>query len=106
MPYIRRKDESSEFRIQSVETSKIADAIDIVDSLSATNSNYRHYVELKVIFTKKSIAPFTEREVAYYEDVTYAVSEVGTHYTTAIVIAEQEQKEENYLTNVAWFRYT
>lgn len=81
--YQTKKMNHLNLEIQSVETSKIADAIDIVDSLSATDSNYRHYVELKGnIFTKeKVIAPFTEREAAYYEDVTYAVSEVVEHYT-------------------------
>lgn len=80
--YQTKKMNHLNLEIQSVETSKIADAVDIVDSLSATDSNYRHYVELKGnIFTKeKVIAPFTEREVAYYEDTTYAVSEVVEHY--------------------------
>ena len=81
--YQTKKMNKLNLEIQSVETSKIADAIDIVNSLSATDSNYRHYVELKGnVFTKEKVtAPFTEREVAYYEDTTYAVSEEVRHYT-------------------------
>lgn len=81
--YQTRKMNKLNLEIQSMETSKIADAIEIVNTLSETDSNYRHYVELKGnIFTKeKVIAPFTEREAAYYEDITYAVSEEVHHYT-------------------------
>lgn len=75
--YKTRKMDGLNLEIQSISTSKIADAKEIVDDLSVTDANYRHYVELKGnIFTKEKVeAPFIEREVAYYEDMTYAVSE-------------------------------
>lgn len=68
--------------VQSIQTSKIADAKEIIDSLSLTDNNYRHYVELKGnIFTRENVmAPFTERKVAYYEDTTYSVSEITEEY--------------------------
>lgn len=66
--YQTKKMNKLNLEIQSVETSKIADAIDIVNSLSATDSNYRHYMELKGnIFTKEKVtAPFTERETSQW----------------------------------------
>lgn len=68
--------------VQSIQTSKIADTKEIIDSLSLTDSNYRHYVELKGdIFTKKEVtAPFTEKKVAYYENATYSVTEITEEY--------------------------
>lgn len=80
--YQTKKMNGLNLEIQSIQTSQIADAKDIVDSLSQTDPNYRHYVELKGnAFTKeKVIAPFTGREVAYYQDTTYAVTEEEERY--------------------------
>lgn len=51
-------------------TSTIGEAAEIIDSMSDVDLTYRHYVELKGVVQSEAmvLAPFTEREVAYYEN--------------------------------------
>lgn len=100
--YQNKKMKELNLEVQSTQTSTIADSIDIINTLSATDSNYRHYVELKGnVFTKeKVIAPFTEREVTYYRDTTYAVSEDKETYRDQNGNTRtRTRKREDRLTN-------
>lgn len=108
--YQTRKMNKLNLEIQSMETSKIADAIEIVNTLSETDSNYRHYVELKGnIFTKeKVIAPFTEREAHIMKTLHMLYQKKYSIIQMMMDITEQvlRKMRRNYLTNAVWFRYT
>lgn len=98
--YQNKKMKSLNLDVQYTETSSISDAIDIVNDLSATDSNYRHYVELKgTVFTKERVtAPFTNMDVAYYCDTTYSVSEVQeTHRDSNGNVHTRTKKHEEKL---------
>lgn len=75
--YIYRKSKRDALEMQYVETSPVAEAIELYESMEAAAPNYRHYVELKgVLHSEEPVtAPFTERSVAYYRSRCYSVHE-------------------------------
>ena len=75
--YMFKKHGDAALEMQYMQTTPIADAIELVENMISADPNYRHYVELKG--TLHSVAPvnapFTGREVAYYSNQCYTVSE-------------------------------
>ena len=60
--------------IKATKTSRISDVAEILDELSQTSSNYRHYCELVGTSMQKGItAPYSQREVAYYDVRCYRI---------------------------------
>ena len=61
--------------IKATKTSQVADAVSILDDLGSTSSNYRHYCELVGTSMASSgvIAPYSKREVAYYDIKCYRI---------------------------------
>lgn len=60
-------------------TSRVADALDVVDELGKTSPSFRHYCEL--VGTAQTdggvVAPYSQRKVAYYEVRCYRIERVG-----------------------------
>lgn len=75
--HTRNKAKSKILEMKYTQTSRISDALGIVDSMQATAPDYHHYVELKGMLNcdNAPTAPFTERKVAYYENQCSAVGE-------------------------------
>lgn len=75
--YMFRKSKKDALEMQYLETTSIADAIDLYENMEAASPNYRHYVELKgVIHSEEPVmAPFSGRSVAYYRSRCYCVNE-------------------------------
>lgn len=71
------KSNKQTLEMRYMQTSTIADAIDIVESMSMSDPNYHHYVELKglVQCDERIVGPFCNREVAYYSNTCYSVSQ-------------------------------
>lgn len=75
--YLLKKSEKKLLEMQSMQTSSIADALEVVDSLADTNPNYRHYAEIKgtLCCDEPLTTPYTEQPVSYYHAVCKAVNE-------------------------------
>lgn len=62
-----------------MKTSRVADALDVVDELGKTSPGFRHYCEL--VGTAQTdggvVAPYSQRKVAYYEVRCYRIERVG-----------------------------
>lgn len=61
--------------IKMMRTTSVSDAISVLDDLGSTTQNYRHYCELigKAQKTGGVIAPYSKREVAYYDLRCYRI---------------------------------
>ncbi|WKY48714.1 GIDE domain-containing protein [Eubacteriaceae bacterium ES3] len=73
-----RKNTQKAEEIQFQQTTCIKDVLDIIGDLSALDENYRHYAEVKGHLHSVSgdvRAPYSERNVAYYENTVYSVNE-------------------------------
>ena len=75
--------------IKSTQTSRVSDVAEIMDELSQTSSNYRHYCELiGTSMDKGVIAPYSQREVAYYDIRCYRVDYRGGQEVETLVAHE------------------
>ena len=61
--------------IKSIKTTSCSDAVSVLDDLGETSQNYRHYCELigKSQASNGVIAPYSKREVAYYDLRCYRI---------------------------------
>lgn len=61
--------------IKSIKTSSTSDAVAVLDDLGSTSQNYRHYCELigKSQASGGVVAPYSKREVAYYDLRCYRI---------------------------------
>ncbi len=76
--YVYRKNTSKAQEMQFQQTTCIKDVLDIIGDLLDLDENYRHYSEVKGHLhsvTADVQAPFSQRQVAYYENTLYSVSE-------------------------------
>lgn len=76
--YVYRKNTNKVQEMQFQQTTCIKDVLDIVGNLSDLDENYRHYSEVKGHLhsvTGDVQAPYSQRQVAYYENVVYSVNE-------------------------------
>jgi len=66
------KDQMAE-DIKATKTSRVADAVAILNDLGSTSSNYRHYCELvgTSMASGGVVAPYSRRQVAYYDIKCY-----------------------------------
>lgn len=67
---------------QYMQTTSIQDAVDIVQSMTSADPNYRHYVELKgnLMCDCPLCSPFANRDAAYYSNRCLSVSEQTSTY--------------------------
>ena len=75
--------------IKATQTSRVSDVAEIMDELSQTSSNYRHYCELiGTSMDKGVVAPYSQREVAYYDIRCYRVDYKGGQEVETLVAHE------------------
>ena len=65
--------------IKSTQTSRIADAIEILDELGGSKGGYRHYCELVGTAMRENgvTAPYSNRQVAYYDVKCFRIDHVN-----------------------------
>lgn len=75
--YMFKKNEAKAMEMQYMQTTSVEDAVALVDEMSSADPNYHQYVELKgTLYCDSPVqAPFTERDVAFYKNTCYSVSE-------------------------------
>lgn len=75
--FMFKRNGAKALEIQYMQTTPVAEAISLVDEMTDVDPNYHHYVELKgTLYSETPVtAPFTEREVAFYTNCCYSVSE-------------------------------
>ena len=76
--------------VKMTQTSRIVDAIQILDDLGATSPNYRHYCELvgQSQATGGVTAPYSQRQVAYYDLRCYRIEVRGGQDVETLVAHE------------------
>lgn len=76
--------------IKAIKTGRVADQIEILDDLGKTSENYRQYCELVGTSMRESgvIAPYSGREVAYYDVKCYRIDYIGTQTRETLVAHE------------------
>ena len=75
------------YDIKATKTSRVVDAVEILDELGAISQNHRQYCELvgTSMPTSGVIAPYSKREVAYYDIRCYRIeSKAGVETETLI----------------------
>ena len=85
-PAAQTKDQMA-YDIKATKTSRIADAVEILDELGSISQNHRQYCELvgTSMPTSGVIAPYSKREVAYYDIRCYRIeSKAGVETETLI----------------------
>lgn len=77
--------------IKSTQTSRVVDAVAILEELSKNSPNYRQYTELvgTTQTTSSVIAPYSKREVAYYDLRCFKIENVGGRETETLIAHEK-----------------
>lgn len=72
-----KHNDKKRIEMQYMQTSSIRDALDIVENMSATAPDYRHYVEIKGTAQRDEamMAPYSGRNVVYYRNRCLSVYE-------------------------------
>lgn len=75
--FLYKKYDAAGTEMKFMQTTPIADAIELLDSMAAGDPSYRHYVELKgPLQSEEPVqAPFCGKQVAYYRNQCYSVHE-------------------------------
>ncbi|MGL5677425.1 MAG: GIDE domain-containing protein [Cellulosilyticaceae bacterium] len=75
--YAFKKADEKSLDISYMQTSSLKDAIDILNDMSFSDPNYRHYAEIKVTaHSDRSItAPFSGQNVVYYTNECFSVTQ-------------------------------
>ncbi len=77
--------------MKSMQTSRVVDAISILEELGGTSPNYRQYTELvgTTQSTSSVTAPYSKREVAYYDLRCFKVENIGGQETETLIAHEK-----------------
>lgn len=73
--------------MKSMQTSRVVDAVSVLDELRIASPSYRHYCELVGSSQSEGgvIAPYSKRKVAYYDVRCYRLeNRAGQHYETLV----------------------
>lgn len=98
-PAAQTKDQMA-YDIKATKTSRIVDAVEILDELGSISQNHRQYCELvgTSMPTSGVIAPYSKREVAYYDIRCYRIeSKAGVE--TETLIAHETSIDPFYFTD-------
>ncbi len=96
------KDQMAE-DIRATKTSQVSDAIAILDDLGSTNSNYRHYCELvgSAMPTGGVVAPYSKRQVAYYDIRCYRIDSTYGGGTRETLVAHEHSIDPFYFKDAS-----
>ena len=100
--YFPRRIKNKNIEIQFAQTTAISELIAILtENAKAGLEGYRHYVELKGQADKDTLqkAPFSEKEVAYYNADLYQVFEETETFTDSAGSHQRLKKSESLMTN-------
>lgn len=88
--------------VKMTQTSRIMDAVQVLDELGEASPGYRHYCELVGTSQPTSgvIAPYSKREVAYYDLRCYRI-EVRGGRDVETLVAREKSIEPFYLTDTS-----
>ena len=77
--------------IKATQTSRVVDAISVLEELSASSPNYRQYTELvgATQATSSVTAPYSKREVAYYDLRCFRVENIGGQNVETLIAHEK-----------------
>ena len=77
--------------MKSMQTSRIVDAVSILEELGSTSPNYRQYTELvgTTQSTSSVTAPYSKRQVAYYDLRCFKVENIGGQETETLIAHEK-----------------
>ena len=89
--------------IRATKTSQVVDAVSILDDLGSTSSNYRHYCELvgTSMATSGIIAPYSKREVAYYDIKCYRIDGTSTGGQRETLVAHEHSFDPFFFTDAS-----
>lgn len=89
--------------IKATKTSQVVDAVAILDDLGSTSSNYRHYCELvgSSMPSGGVIAPYSKREVAYYDIKCYRLDSVYGGGQRETLIAHEHSIDPFYFKDAS-----
>lgn len=100
--YFPMRIKNKNIEIQFTQTTPISELIAILtENAKAGLEGYRHYVELKGQTDKDTLqkAPFSEKEVAYYNADLYQVFEETETFTDSTGSHQRLKKSESLMTN-------
>lgn len=99
--YMLKRSKDKIMEMQSMQTTSIQDAVEILDELSASDPTYRHYVELKGVLNCNDpvTTPYTEKAVAFYEAKCKSVSEITTQVKTENGYRTDVSKNEDEISS-------
>ncbi|SHH68511.1 E3 Ubiquitin ligase [Clostridium collagenovorans DSM 3089] len=75
--YVFKQADSKSLDISYMKTSSLSDAISVLDEMSNSDTNYRHYAEIKVTAHGNNSfpAPFSGQSVIYYSNQCFSVTQ-------------------------------
>ena len=87
--------------IKATKTSRIVDAVSILDDLGTTSSNYRHYCELvgSSMGSSGVIAPYSKRQVAYYDIKCYRIDATAGGGQRETLVAHEHSFDPFFFTD-------
>ena len=87
--------------IKATKTSRIVDAVSILDDLGTTSSNYRHYCELvgSSMGSSGVVAPYSKRQVAYYDIKCYRIDATAGGGQRETLVAHEHSFDPFFFTD-------
>lgn len=89
--------------IKATKTSRVVDAVSILDDLTSTSSNYRHYCELvgTSMASGGVVAPYSRRQVAYYDIKCYRLDATYGGGQTETLVAHEHSIDPFFFTDAS-----
>lgn len=89
--------------MKATKTSQVADAVSILNDLSATSDNYRHYCELvgNSMASSNIIAPYSKRAVAYYDIKCYRIDATYNGGEKETLVAHEHSFDPFFFTDAS-----
>ncbi len=89
--------------MKATKTSRVVDAVSILDDLSETSSNYRHYCELvgTSMASGGVTAPYSRKQVAYYDIKCYRLDATYNGGQTETLVAHEHSFDPFFFTDTS-----
>lgn len=89
--------------IKTTKTSQVEDAVAILNDLSSTSSNYRHYCELvgNSMASSSIVAPYSKRPVAYYDIKCYRIERTYNGRQEETLVAHERSFDPFFFTDAS-----
>lgn len=87
--------------MRATKTSRVVDAVSILEDLSQTSSNYRHYCELvgNSMASSNVVAPYSKRAVAYYDIKCYRIDATYNGGERETLVAHEHSFDPFFFTD-------